>query len=347
MIRIHIQFQCHVHVHKNQETTPNLPTETTTKDTSLADYTEQQIAHARQQGCFSRARNYRTALQSFLRFREGKDLPLSKLTSQLTADYERWLKNQGIRMGTLSCYLRSLRAIYNKAVEEKHVTDQAPFSKRYTGNPRTDKRSITADDIRRLHQLRLPNGSYLQLARDLFLFCILACGMPFVDVAFLRKSQISDDGYLTYHRRKTHRPIRLHLLPEALEIIRRYQSTTSEYVFPLLTETQPEKAYRQYKEKLCYYNKVLKELGQKAGIRHNLTSYVSRHSWASLAYDTNTDMAVISKGLGHTSPNTTLIYIKGIDDTRLDDANRKIWKRILTQKKGEKNRNSVQEVGAN
>ena len=333
MIRIHIQFQCHVHVHKTQETTPNLPTETTTKDTSLADYTELQITHARRQGCFSRARNYRTALQSFLRFREGKDLPLSKLTSQLTADYERWLKNQGIRMGTLSCYLRSLRAIYNKAVEEKHVTDQAPFSKRYTGNPRTDKRSITADDIRRLHQLRLPNGSYLQLARDLFLFCILACGMPFVDVAFLRKSQISDDGYLTYHRRKTHRPIRLHLLPEALEIIRRYQSSDTDYVFPILTHTDPDKAYRQYKDKLCYYNKVLKRLGQKAGIRHKLTSYVSRHSWATLAYSQDTELSVISKGLGHTSPRTTMTYIKAIDDDRLDDANRKIAEEIMGKKK--------------
>ena len=336
MIKIHIDFHCHIHIHKEEKKLPNSTLATPSENIlSLTEYAEQQISQAREQGSFSRARNYRTALQSFLRFRQGKDLPLSQLTANLTADYERWLKNQGIRMGTLSCYLRSLRSIYNKAIDEKRITDRHPFARRYTGCPRTDKRSITAEDIHKLQQLSLPKGGYLNLVRDLFLFCIMACGMPFVDIAFLRKNQISPDGYLTYHRRKTHQPIRIKLLPEALEIIRRYQSHNTDYVFPLLTHTQPELVWKQYREKLCYYNKVLKELGRRAGIAHNLTSYVPRHSWASLAYDTNTDMAVISKGLGHTSPQTTLIYIKGINDTRLDEANKKIWDKI---------RNSVQEA---
>jgi len=336
MIKIQFNFQCHIHVYKEDKKSTDIPQPANPDHTvSLTEYTEQQIRQARSQGSFSRARNYRTALQSFLKFRRGNDLPLSKLTTHLMADYERWLKNQGLRMGTLSCYLRSLRSIYNKAVDEKQVSDQQPFAKRYTGCPRTDKRSLSGEDIRKLQHLSLPEGSYRQLVRDLFLFCIMACGMPFVDMAFLRKSQISNDGYLTYHRRKTHQPIRLKLLPAALEIIHRYRSDQSEYVFPLLTETNPEAAYKQYKEKLCYYNKVLKELARQAGISHNLTSYVPRHSWASLAYENNTDMAVISKGLGHTSPHTTLIYIKGIDDTRLDKANQKIWGKI---------QNSVQEV---
>lgn len=231
-------------------------------------------------------------------------------------------------MSTLSCYLRTLRAIYNKAVDEGMVANRNPFVRSYTGYPKTDKRSIGVSDIRKLIQVPLKEGSFSCLVRDIFLFCIFACGIPFVDVAFLRKSQIAD-GYLTYHRRKTHQKVRLRLLPCALKIIDRYQSADSEYVFPFLTKTDPEEAYNQYKEKLCYYNKVLKQVGEKAGVTRKLTSYVSRHSWASMAYDLDTSVSVISKGLGHTSSNTTFVYIKGIDDIRLDEANEKIVNRIM------------------
>ena len=116
-----------------------------------------------------------------------------------------------------------------------------------------------------------------------------------------------------------------------MDIVRRYQDTDSAYVFPILTTEDPEKAYRQYKGKLCYYNRLLKELASRAGIRHNLTSYVSRHSWASLAYEQNTEVSVISKGLGHASPNTTMVYIKGIDDDRLNEANNRLAHSILQE----------------
>lgn len=199
MLKIHIDFQCHIHIHKGE----NLPTgntenkqELTTHSpsipsaVSLKTYAEQQAEQARKQGSFSRARNYRTALHSFLKFREGRDLPLSRITDTLTADYERWLKSCNISMGTVSCYMRSLRSLYNKAVEEGLTDNRFPFAKRYTGCPRTDKRSISSDDIRKLQELPLKHKGYLQLVRDLFLFCFFTCGMPFVDVAFLRKSQI-------------------------------------------------------------------------------------------------------------------------------------------------------------
>ncbi len=343
MIRITIDIRVDVHIHFDNPSTdspsePQQPTspqriESIPVEDSFTHYAEQQIALAQSQGSFSRSRNYRTALQSFLRFREDKDLPLSALTGTLLAEFERWLKSRNIRMGTISCYLRSLRAIYNKAVDEERVTNRTPFAKCYTGSPRTEKRSIPAEDLRKLQALTAEQVGCFQWVRDIFLFCLMSCGMPFVDVAFLRKSQISDDGILTYHRRKTHQPIRFRLLPEAQEIIRRYASDHTEYVFPILTQTDPEQAYRQYKEKLSYYNKCLKELGKRAGVTRPLTSYVSRHSWASLAYEANTELAVISKGLGHTSPNTTLIYVKGINDTRLDDANRKIMEQVLMKKK--------------
>lgn len=333
MLKINFDIQFHVHIHRNgQEQEKLLPSNPFPVPT-LSEYMEKQRKHALETGKHSTAHNYQTALASFLRFRQGEELSLQDLKPSLIVDYEHWLKSQHIRMNTISSYMRSLRAVYNKAVEEKLITDCKPFEKAFTGYPKTEKRSITAEDIRKLQKLPLVKDNCLRLVRDIFLFCVFACGMPFVDIAFLRKSQISNDGYLTYQRRKTNQQIRLKLMPCAQEIIQRYSDSGSEYVFPILTHTHPDKAYKQYKEKLCYYNKLLKELGQQAGIDRPLTSYVSRHSWASLAYEESTDVAVISKGLGHTTSRTTYIYIKGIDDNRLDDANQRIANKIMGIKK--------------
>lgn len=332
MLKIQIDFHIHVNVRKEGGAWSEKKKESLCSgiSQSFATYVEKQIHNLRQLGCYSTARNYHTALRSLLDFCGHRPLSFSELNSTLMAEYERWLKNK-VTLSTVSCYLRSLRAIYNKAVEEGVVEDKSPFVRSYTGYPKTEKRSIGITDIRKLSTLSLKSGTFACLVRDIFLFCIFACGMPFVDVAFLRKSQISD-GYLTYQRRKTHQKVRLRLLPCAQAIINRYRSSDSDYVFPFLTRTDPEEAYKQYKEKLCYYNKVLKDIGKQAGITRKLTSYVSRHSWASLAYEQNTDVSVISKGLGHTSSNTTYIYIKGIDDVRLDDANRKIVNKIMAAK---------------
>lgn len=335
MFKLRFDFHLHVHIYRDTppSTSSSSPAAVSSSSPSLTDYFHQQIDRVLQEGRFSTASNYRTALRSFQRFLQGEKLLLKDLTPAVVARYERWLKSTRISMNTISCYMRSLRAVYNKAVEERQVTDLQPFKDSYTGYPPTDKRSISVAEIRKLQQVTLQPGSTLQLVRDIFLFCIFACGIPFVDVAFLRKSQIDGNGYLTYKRRKTNQQIRLKLPPCALEIVRRYESHHIDYVFPILTRDHPDEAYRQYRDRLTYYNRQLKKLAQLAGISHKLTSYVSRHSWASLAYDSHTDVSVISKGLGHTSSRTTYIYIKGIDDTRLDEANQKIVNEI-TGKKG-------------
>jgi integrase len=330
IMKINFDFHFHVHIQQGESSSC---VQNAIADTSesiyFSIYFEKQIKCLSSQGRFSTCQNYRTAIRSFLNFRQGQDVRLCDVTSKLIGEYEYWLKSVGVSMGTLSCYLRSLRAVYNKAVMEELVEDKRPFKKCFTGYPKSDKRSITLEEIFRLKALDLKNKGHVEMVRDIFLFCIYACGMPFVDVAFLRKDQINNEDYLTYYRHKTHQRIRFRLLPCAKDIVERYSTSDSEYVFPFLTESEPEKAFKQYKKKLCYYNKLLKNLGTQVGIEHPLTSYVSRHTWASLAYEQNTEVSVISKALGHTSSDTTFVYIKGIDDHRLDKANFSIAQQIL------------------
>ena len=289
---------------------------------------EQQAKHCEEANRFSTAKNYRTAIRSLSRFLQGQQLTVKDISPELMTDYAQWLRQQGISMNTVSCYPRSVRAIYNKVVKQYDLEDRKPFKDLFTGHAKTVKRSATGDDIKRLQAMILPKHSALQLSRDIFLFSLYAQGMPFVDVAFLRKEQIRD-GLIVYERHKTGQQIVVKIAGGTEELINRHSSADSDLVFPIITAHRPAQAYKQYQSSLRNYNRNLHKLEKLAGLKRGLTSYVVRHTWASVAYDTNVDLAVIASALGHTNTNTTRIYIRDINNRRLAEANHKVLGRIL------------------
>ena len=295
---------------------------------SFSTFANEEIVRTRRMHRHSTAGNYATALRSLLRFHGGKDIPFSDVDCKLIDAYGGWLQKKGVCKDTLSCYMRSLRAIYNKAVEQGLTEQKEPFSNVFTGISRTRKRSIEKSDINKLRSVKVKPGSFMQLVRDVFLFCFYACGMPFVDVAFLKKSQITD-GVLTYHRRKTNQFVQIKLEPCMEEIINRYQSEERSYVFPFLTSQDEDMAYREYRRKFTYYNKTLKVLGKQAGVSKALSSYVARHTWATLAFMSSVDMSVIAQALGHTNMKTTQIYVEDIGNDKQNWANRKLLNEVL------------------
>ena len=268
--------------------------------------------------------NYKTALRSFVHY-AGDNLLLESVDSHLIEGYQQWLVNNHVMHNTISCYMRSLRSLINQMPDvPKHLS---LFDTIFTGKMRTDKRSITLDEIVRIRNLQLPQRSSLTFSRDIFLFSFYALGMPFVDIAFLQKSQVRD-GYVIYHRHKTGQRIRVKVEPPMQHIIDFYTMQNTPYVFPILYSRNKDQAMKEYETARSLYNRHLKKIGTMAGIQRTLTSYVARHSWASLAYHSNGDLSVISKALGHTSPNTTLTYIREIDDERIDQANHRLLEGI-------------------
>lgn len=289
---------------------------------------EQEAKHCEEVRQYSTAKNYRTAIRSLRSFLQGHELMVRDVSPELMTDYAQWLRQQGISMNTVSCYLRSLRAIYNKVVRRYGLEDLDPFKDLFTGHAKTVKRSASDEDIKRLQAMILPRHSVLQLTRDIFFFSLYAQGMPFVDVAFLRNEQIRD-GLIVYERHKTGQQIVVKIEGCIQEIINRYSRTDSDFVFPIITTHYPAQAYKQYQSKLRTYNRHLHQLEKIAGLKGSLTSYVVRHTWASLAYDTDIDLAVIASALGHTNTNTTRIYIRDINNRRLAEANQKVLNRII------------------
>lgn len=281
-----------------------------------------EIGRLRDSLSYSTLENYKTALRALKQYL-NHDVSIDQINKITIKGFERWLRAKNLCINTTSCYMRSIRALLNRmAVSNKtHAFDGI-----YTGRAKTEKRAIAESDIISIKRLNLRPGSFQALARDIFLFCYYAMGMPFVDVAFLRRSQICGNQ-LVYHRHKTGQRVVVPLEPCMLEIIERYH-TDSEYVFPLLNSLNPQKAYQEYLKKLNSYNRSLKSIAKKAGLTIRLTSYCARHTWASVAYGANIELAVISKALGHSNPRTTLIYIKDINDNRLAQASHMILSRM-------------------
>ena len=308
----YIRFEFHIFIHREdgrrQESKPQSGDEFISPE-EFCRQAEEEIARQRELLTRSTVENYQTALRSFRKFCEAQSG--ARLDGILLKRYEHWLHDQQLKPNTVSCYMRSLRSLLTKIYGDE---SRQMFGNVYTGQAVTDKRSLPIDDVARLKAVRLPKQSFLSLVRDLFLFSFYALGMPFVDMAYLRRQQIID-GQFTYYRHKTGQQVTVKIEPCMQEIIDHYQKEGRDYVFPLLQSTNPQDSYDEYKRMLNRYNRSLKQLAV-------LTSYVSRHTWASTAYSENVDLAVISKALGHSNPHHTLIYIRQIDDQRLNDANR-------------------------
>lgn len=292
------------------------------KVVSVLSYGQHLISRLTEKGKLGTARNLRCTLSSFADFLHGKDIALSMLDEVVVGEYADWLAKRGITSNSSSFYMRNLRSVYNRAVREEGIEQTFPFRYVYTGIDKTAKRSVDEKVIIRLKGLELNDISGLGFARDLFLFSYCTRGMSFVDMAYLRHKDIRN-GYICYKRKKTGRPLSIRIEQIVQEIINRYQKRTtgSCYLFPILHTEDDEQSYKQYQTGLRYYNKQLKKLASLLGENIVLTSYTSRHTWASTARKHNIPVAVISDGMGHTSEKTTLIYLSSIDTSVIDRAN--------------------------
>lgn len=268
------------------------------------------------------AEAYSSAVNSLEHFLGGKDIPTDQLDpTQMTA-FETYLRARGLCANTTSFYMRNLRAIYNQAVDCSLSAQRFPFKHVYTGVDKTRKRAVTIDTIRQLKSTDLSQSPTLDRARDLFMFSFYTRGMSFVDMAFLRKDDLRG-GFLTYRRKKTGHPLTIRWEHLMQEIVDKYADSSSPYLLPIIRGTDKD-ARRQYLSELHRVNRHLKTLGQMLHLEDELTSYVARHAWASIAKSKRIALATISEAMGHSSENVTRIYLTSFDTSAVDQANRMI-----------------------
>lgn len=287
-------------------------------------YLKEQTALLETKGRRGTAKNRRATLNSLSGYLAGEDIPFTELNELLLLDYEEWLKAKGVKRNTSSFYMRNLRSVYNKAVKQGFAKQTDPFRNVYTGIDKTSKRAVDEQVVADLKALDLSGMPWLELVRDLFLFSYCTRGMSFVDMAYLKKENVTN-GVIRYVRKKTGQPLSIRIEPAVQRIMERYkQEVYGSYLLPVIRSDNEKDAYRQYQNKLRYYNKQLKKLSKLLGDGVSLTSYVARHSWASTAHKHNVPIAVISDGMGHSSEKTTQIYLDSLSEEIIDNANAEI-----------------------
>jgi integrase len=280
-------------------------------------------------GNFGTAHVYRSSLNAIIAYCGGEDFTFNEITPEWLKGFE-ILRKRKCSWNTVSTYMRILRAVYNRAVdnnEAKYIPRL--FRYVYTGTRAEHQRALETGDVEKIFAgLILLSGvnPAMQRARHFFILMFLMRGMPFVDLAYLRKSDLHGN-VITYRRRKTGRPLSVTLTNEAMRIVRMYmnQDVHSPYLFSFLRSPEGTmEAYREYQLALRSFNRQLLILGEFLGIPNRLSSYTARHTWATTAYYCEVHPGIISQSMGHSSITVTETYLKPFQNKKIDEANKLI-----------------------
>ncbi len=293
---------------------------------SLTEYMSALIHKFELSGKTRTAETYTSTLKSFRLYLNNKDIMLDSLNSGTMEAYESFLQQKGVVPNTISFYMRILRATYNRAVDEGAIEDCKPFRHVYTGIERTVKRALPLRSIKKIKSLDLSYRPAADYARDMFLLSFYLRGMSFIDMAFLKKSDLKN-GYISYRRRKTRQALSIKWTDEMQAILDKYPDNSTPYLLPIIRNSN--KTERKIYRNMSYnINRNLKTVARIADINVRLTMYCARHSWASAAKTAGIPITVIRDGMGHLSETTTQIYLASLDTNAVDRANALILRRI-------------------
>ena len=270
---------------------------------------------------------------SLMKFRDDKDLEFSDITMNFILAYEENFYTRGCKMNSVFVHLRTLKTLINYARREGIVKQEYnPFKDIcFTKFRRikTAKRAISKQDMHLIIGLDIEPNTTLYDTRNYFVFSYYNRGMNFIDMAFLKWDNI-DKGRLNYTRKKTKEDFTIGLLDPALEILKHYKEqpfyNPDGFIFPILNDSydSPRRIDNRLDRMLKIVNSDLKLIAAKAGIDIKLTTYVARHTYATVLKRSGVAMPIISEALGHESEKTTRIYLDSFENSILDEASKVI-----------------------
>lgn len=289
---------------------------------TVSDFLHSEIDRLYNEGRLKYASTFKELRASLLEFNKHLDVYFSDIDINWLKQYESFLRNKGLGDNSIGVRFRTFRVLYNRAITENIVkADYYPFRiyKVSKLKKETVKRSITKTDVEQIIKYKV-DREYTQLAIDLFYFSYLSGGINFVDIAYLTKDNIIDTR-LVYTRKKTKKLIKLPIQDKALFIVEKYHSDNA-YLFPILSgfhKTAQQKANRVHKV-LAIINKSLKAVGEELNLPIDLTTYVARHTYATVLKRSGVNTSIISESLGHSSEKVTQIYLDSFENSQIDEA---------------------------
>lgn len=304
----------------------------------------------------SAVHTYTYALKSVTEFYggEGTPMPVDEVfTPGRLKEYEEWMKLEGARkkggepkglsLNTISTYMRNLKAVYNRLADEKVLPYNAKlFDDVYTKVESQTKRALEAEQMNTLLHAdfeKLPKGGQCALAYFLLMF--LFRGMPFIDLAYLRKQDVKGNK-IVYSRHKTGRQMTVRIPKEAEGLMEEFRNKNPDsiYLFPILDGQssmdggnrkdgqggngkvkKDKELYMDYLRALRSFNLKLQKIAALLLPGVKLSSYTPRHTWATLAFHSGVSIGIICKALGHSSIKVTETYLKPFENEKVDAAN--------------------------
>lgn len=301
------------------------------KEKNLMNFMKQLIDRLLEEGRQGTAHVYQSTYNRICDFVGKRSLVFTDITPSWLKAFQNYLLARQLQWNTISTYMRMLRAVYFRAVDEGYAPARFRlFNGVYTGTRVTVKRALDAAVFRRMKEPFAENSG-LEKTRMLFLLLFMLRGIPFVDVAYLRRCDLVGN-IVTYRRRKTGACLTVRVEPEAMRLIRSLQNgdENSPYLFPLIQRPGNDE-YRQYQQALRMFNYYLKKISVRLGKNVSLSSYTARHSWATIANFRDYQQELISNAMGHSSVKVTETYFQRHADDRIHDMNRGILSYVFAE----------------
>ena len=294
-------------------------------ETFILEFTNSIIEELEEGGKVGNARVHKTMRNSVRNFLKRKDVPIKQITFKWLKKYEAWYLGKGNSVNGLGVMMRTLRAVINRAIKQKLLPrDNYPFEHYQVKKEKTRKRAVAATDIEKIKSF-VPQTKQQKRAKDYFLMSFYLMGASFIDLAFLKVDNINA-GRIEYKRRKTGKLHSIKITEPLQEILYKYLKgkKKGDFILNVIKSDEVKMQYVNVRDELRRYNRRLKEIGELCGLESELTSYVARHSFATIAKFKDVPVSVISQALGHTNLETTETYLAEFDNAVLDEYNEKI-----------------------
>ncbi len=293
---------------------------------SFLEYSDSIVKELKKAERFGNANTYYAVVKVLEKFNAGNDIKFNEVNYGFLNRFERWHFSRGNSVNSLSAYMRTIKAIFNRAIKSDVVSrDAYPFTNYKIKTTPTEKRALDISSMKSIMLLKLEETDSLFHYRNFFLASYMLYGISFMDLAFLKVQNIIDNR-IKFQRKKTYKPYDINITPQLNEILSLYLKgkERSDFIFPIVKRDTAELQYKDVVWARKRYNKGLKEIAKKCNIEQRLTSYVSRHSFATQAMLQDVPLQAISAMLGHNRLSTTQVYLKSLPNDVLDGYNKKL-----------------------
>ena len=279
-------------------------------------------------GRLGNAAAYSWALIALKKYTEKDSVQFREITYEFLSGFTNKMLSEGLKKNSIAAYHRAIRAIFNRAINENIIDIKYyPYRKFKIKGQSTAKRNISKENMAAIFNFIAEEGTALWHHKNFFELCFNLRGISFADMATIKPTDIAN-GRLTYRRKKTHKLYNIKLTEKAKEIFMIYQGSHSIYSLPIVPtgiEPNSEKERIAIQWQIKTTNKYLDIIGKEIGLGLKLTTYVARHSWATIAKRMGYSKDLIAEALGHEFGNkVTGIYLDNFDQEVVDEMNERV-----------------------